>query len=101
MIPSDKAPSTGARAQYLINLSLAGVAGQVGCVTVLIVFGALLAGMWLDGWLKTKPLFTVGLLLGSVPVTLVIMVWLVRSAVARIKTLGPAPKPRKEEESGD
>lgn len=100
MTPADKAAAAN-RARYLANLSLAGVAGQVGCVTVLIVFGALLGGLWLDNWLKTRPLFTVGLMLGSVPVTLLVMFWLVKSAVAKIQPVVPAQKQTKEEESGE
>jgi F0F1-type ATP synthase assembly protein I len=100
MTPSDKTPSPSDRPRYLLNLSLAGVAGQVGCVTVIIVFGALFAGIWLDRLLKTRPLFTVGLLLGSVPVTVFVMYWLVKMAVAKIQPIVPAQK-QKKEKSGE
>ena len=101
MTSPDKAPSPADHTRYIVNLSIAGVVGQVGCVTVLIVFGALFAGIWLDRLLGTRPLFTVGLMLGSVPVTIVVMLWLVRSAVAKIQPLAPAPKRGREEESGE
>jgi F0F1-type ATP synthase assembly protein I len=101
MIPSGQAPTPQNRSQYVANLSIAGVAGQVGCVTVIIVFGALFAGIWLDRWLQTRPLFTVGLLLGSVPVTIGLMYWLVKKAVAKIQPAGPTQKQRKEEDSGE
>jgi F0F1-type ATP synthase assembly protein I len=101
MTPSEKAPEPSDRNRYVLNLSLAGVAGQVGCVTVVIVFGSLFAGIWLDRWLHTRPLFTVGLLLGSVPVTIFIMYWLVKMAVAKIQPVGPAQTVRKEKESGE
>jgi len=101
MIPSQKAPEGANRARYLQNLSIAGIAGQVGCVTVIIVFGSMIAGIWLDRWLGTRPLFTVGLLLGSVPVTIFIMYWLVKSAVAKIQPPGQAQPTRKEKESGE
>ena len=101
MTPSEKTPEPGDRGRYFLNLSLAGVAGQVGCVTVVIVFGSLLAGIWLDRWLGTRPLFTVGLLLGSVPVTIVIMYWLVKKAVAKIQPGVPAQTTHKEKESGE
>ena len=102
MTPGNKAPEAVDRSRYVLNLSLAGVAGQVGCVTVLLVFGSLFAGMWLDRVLGTRPLLTVGLLLGSVPVTILIMFWLVKSAVAKIQPVVPAQTTvRKEKESGE
>ena len=101
MTPADKAPLPVDRSRYLQNLSLAGVAGQVGCVTVLIVFGALFVGIWLDRWLHTRPLFTVGLMLGSVPVTIFVMYWLVKMAIAKIQPVVPTQKQKKEEESGE
>lgn len=101
MTPSEKAPLPVDRSRYFQNLSLAGVAGQVGCVTVLIVFGAMFAGIWLDRWLHTRPLFTVGLLLGSVPVTIFVMYWLVKLAVSKIQPAVPTQKQTKEEESGE
>lgn len=67
-------------------MTLAAVAGQVGCLTIVIIFVALLAGLWLDSQFGTRPLFIVGLLLISVPVTLVTMFWVVRQATSRIKT---------------
>jgi F0F1-type ATP synthase assembly protein I len=72
-------------ARYTLNLTLAAVAGQVGCLTVVIIALALLAGLWLDNQFGTRPLFLVGLLLGSVPVTLVVMFWVVRQATSRIQ----------------
>lgn len=71
--------------RYALNMTLAAVAGQVGCLTIVVIGAALLAGMWLDSLLDTRPLFIIGLLLVSVPVTLVMMFWVVRQATARIK----------------
>jgi F0F1-type ATP synthase assembly protein I len=73
------------RVRSALNLTLAGVAGSVGCLTVLIIIIALLAGLWLDNQLHTRPTFTIILLIGSVPVTLIAMFWVVRQATARIK----------------
>src|SRR3990172_12757102 len=66
-----------------LNLTLAAVTGQVGCLTILIIFVALFAGRWLDNQFDSSPLFTIALMVGSVPVTLVIMFWVVRSVTAR------------------
>jgi F0F1-type ATP synthase assembly protein I len=71
--------------QYTINMTLAGVAGQVGCLTLVIVFAALFAGLGLDRLLNTKPLFTLILLIGSVPLTLFLMFRIVKAATDRIQ----------------
>jgi F0F1-type ATP synthase assembly protein I len=73
------------RFQYAMNLTLASIAGQVGCLTLVIIFVALFAGLWLDRYLDTKPLFTIVLLIGSVPVTLFLMFRVVKAATNRIK----------------
>jgi F0F1-type ATP synthase assembly protein I len=66
-----------------INLALASVAGLSGCVTLILVVSALLLGLWLDQQLDTKPIFTIGCIIGSVPITLVVMFRMVlRSATA-------------------
>jgi len=73
------------RDQKKINTSamLASVVGQVGCLVVFIVFVALGAGILLDKFLGTKALFTVLLMVGSVPVALYLVVRLSLTAVAR------------------
>jgi hypothetical protein len=79
-------------ARYAYNLTLAAVAGQVGCITVVVIALALLAGLWLDNQFGTRPLFLVGLLLASVPVTLITMFWVVRQATSRIQNEDASPK---------
>lgn len=74
--------------QYAINLLLAAVVSQVGCLTTVIVLVLLLVGLWLDARLGTKPWGTVVLLVLSVPFTLALMVWVVRRLTGRIQ---PAP----------
>jgi F0F1-type ATP synthase assembly protein I len=73
------------RRQYAYNLTLAAVAGQVGCLTLVIIFGALIAGLWLDRSFATKPLFTILFMLASMPVTLYLMFRVVQGATSRIK----------------
>ena len=80
------------RFQYAMNLTLASIAGQVGCLTLIIIFVALFAGMWLDRYLDTKPLFTIILLVGSVPVTLFLMFRVVKAATSRIKPIQNSEK---------
>jgi len=88
--------------QSAFNLSLVAVAGQVGCLTLVIVLASLFGGLWLDNQFQTKPVITVGLMLLSVPVTLVMMFWVVRTATRHLNTDYPHPVDftEEEEESG-
>ncbi len=55
------------------NLTYVGLASQAGCVTLALVLGALIVGLWLDHHFGVKGPFTVGLLIVSVPVSLFLM----------------------------
>ena len=66
-------------------MTVAAVIGQVGCLTLVILLGAIFLGIWLDNQLGTRPWFTLGLAIGSIPVTLLAMLWVVRTATARIQ----------------
>jgi hypothetical protein len=89
------------RARYVFNLTLAAVAGQVGFLTLCIVLAALFGGLWMDKRLDSKPVFTVVLMLASIPVTIVMMFWIVRNATARIKSGSPQKKtPAEDTNSG-
>jgi hypothetical protein len=79
------------RKQYWLNLTLAGAAGQVGCVTLIIVLAAVFGGLWLDARFQTRPTFTIVLLLASIPVSLVAMLYIVRLVTSKIKA-GPPPE---------
>jgi len=67
------------------NLALAGMLSQVGCVTVVIVVGALLAGLWLDSLFNTRPLFTIVFMLASIPVSLYSLVRTALSTAAQLQ----------------
>jgi sterol desaturase/sphingolipid hydroxylase (fatty acid hydroxylase superfamily) len=71
--------------QYVKNLTFAGVAGLAGLITLLIVLISMILGIWLDNLLGTNHGFTIGLILGSVPLTVFVMLKFVRWATARIK----------------
>ncbi len=73
------------RKKYSFNLALAAVAGQVGCLTTLIVVVALLVGMFIDSRAGTRPTFTILLVVISVPFTLATMFWIVRNVTSRLK----------------
>lgn len=86
------------RLQHAYNLTLASVTGLVGCLTMVIIVAALILGLWLDKNFDTKPLFTLILIIGSVPVTLVVMFMVVNSATKRMKVDRPKKKVETSEE---
>lgn len=71
--------------RYWLNLTLAGVTAQVGCLTLVIVLAAVFGGIWLDTQFHSKPVFTIVLLVISVPISIVVMFFIVRKATSRIK----------------
>ena len=74
------------RSNDRFNTILATVVGQVGCLTPLILLGALFAGLWLDRQFETKPLFTILFIVGSAPVSVFVLYRIVRMATAKLKT---------------
>jgi uncharacterized membrane protein YedE/YeeE len=96
MPPADRMPK---QVSSSLGMALAGLLGQIGCLTVVIVLAALATGLWLDGRLQTKPLFTIGLLLGSVPVSLYLMVRILLAGMARIQGENGAGAPAIEEDA--
>ena len=83
--------------QHLVyGMALASVVSQVGCVTVAVVLGALVAGLGLDRFLETRPLFTILFLLGSIPVSLYLLVRIALSAVAQLNPPSQKPVERKD-----
>ena len=71
--------------QRIRNLGLVAIAGQTGCITTLIVLGALLLGLWLDSLMGTRGPFIIGLLILSVPFSLYAMLRISLSAINRIQ----------------
>lgn len=72
------------RSKRALTMTLIGVVGQVGCLTLAIIALALVAGLWLDNQFQTRPLLTIALVLASVPVTLFLMFRLVLSVAPKI-----------------
>ncbi len=80
------------------NLSLAVIAAQAGCATLLIIFPALFFGLWLDIQAGQRGPFTIGLLILSVPLSLYIMVRIALGAVKRMNFQAPNPQVPSESE---
>lgn len=81
--------SQGTRAQQGFTFTIAIVALQVGCLTLIIILGALIVGLWLDRTLDTLPIFLIIFLVGSMPLTWVAVFFVVNRAKKRMK-LDPA-----------
>ena len=88
--------STEVVSKTLAQGSLIGVQG--GCVSVILIILALVVGVLLDRALGTKYVFTVGLLLLSIPVSLGAMVYTVLRS-ARSMQPQPTPESTKKEDS--
>jgi F0F1-type ATP synthase assembly protein I len=82
------------------NLVIAALVGQVGVLTLVIILAAVFGGLALDARFDTKPWFTVGLLVASIPISLFTMIFLVRKAVVKIRVGSPQKYPGKEEVIG-
>jgi len=81
------------------NITLAAVVGQVGCITPVILLGALFAGLWLDQYLESKPFFTVLFIVGSGPISVYVLYRIVKSATSQLKTTNHPAKKTSEEEA--
>lgn len=80
------------------NMTLVTVVGQVGCLTPIILIGALFAGLWLDKFLETRPLFTIIFMVVSAPVAVVVLFYIVRKATDRLKPVSTDEAKSLEEE---
>ena len=74
----------------IINTVLIVMVGQVGCLSLVIVLLSVLGGLWLDNTFGTKPLFTLVLLLAGLPLSVLLMVYVGRKTVAKIKSQSEA-----------
>lgn len=76
-----------------VTMTVVWVAG----LTLVVIFAALFAGMLLDKVLNSKPLFTILLIVASIPVTIYLTFRVVKAASSRIQT-PPAAQNEKLEE---
>ncbi len=91
-------PQTGNtnRNQRTINVLIAVLVAQVGCITLAIILAALFGGLWLDNQMGTKPTYTIVLLLVSIPVSVVLMLVVARKTLSKMRA--EASKPTNIEE---
>jgi F0F1-type ATP synthase assembly protein I len=55
-------------------------------LTLVIIIASLFGGLWLDNTLGTKPLFTLILLLAGIPISVIIMLYVARKTLDRLKS---------------
>ncbi|HLB64804.1 MAG TPA: hypothetical protein VJJ46_08165 [Anaerolineales bacterium] len=75
-------PSVG-RGLRLVGRA-SGVGLSAGCLTAFLTLTALFAGIALDRLADTQPMFTLTFVLGSIPISLIAMVWWVLRRARRI-----------------
>lgn len=78
-------PSSPNQHQKRINLAIVAVVGQVGCLTLIIVIGAVFLGLWLDSRLGSRPWATIISVAVSIPLSLVAMFVIVRGILKKLK----------------
>ena len=68
-----------------LNTILIVLVGQMGCLAVIVAALSVFAGLWLDDTFHTKPVFTLILLLAGVPVSVLLMLFVARRSLAKLK----------------
>jgi MFS family permease len=68
----------------LQNLGIVGITALSGFITVALVVGALVVGLWIDAQLGVRGPATICLLVASVPLSLTLMIWLTLTLVKRL-----------------
>lgn len=83
--------------RILTDAQISGVIAQCGCLVVVMVLVSLGAGIFLDRTFHTRPLLTLLLVLGSVPVTLFLLFRIaMRATSADRQGTGRAEKDRND-----
>ena len=73
------------KGRSILNTLLIVMIGQVGCLTLIIILASVFAGLWLDNTFGTKPVFTLVLLLAGIPISVLVMLFVARRTLARLK----------------
>jgi F0F1-type ATP synthase assembly protein I len=84
--------SSGAKspAKVLTAAQVVGLIAQSGCLVFGVVLAMVIGGIALDRTLGTRPLFTLLLLLGSAPLTMLALFRFAMHMVGRARNLPPA-----------
>ena len=69
----------------ILNTLLIVMIGQVGCLTLVVILASVFLGLWLDDMFGTKPLLTLILLFAGIPLSVILMLFVSRRTLARLK----------------
>ena len=69
----------------MVSTLLIVVIGQVGCLTLAVILASVFGGLWLDNMFGTKPVFTLVLLFAGIPLSVILMLYVSRKALTRLK----------------
>ncbi len=69
----------------VVNTLLIVMIGQVGCLTLIIILASVFLGLWLDRMFATKPVITLMLLFAGIPLSVILMLFISRRTLARLK----------------
>ena len=84
------------RRNGMMRTLLVVVIGQVGCLTLAVILASVAGGLWLDRVFDTKPVFTLALLFAGIPLSVFLMLYASRKALARLKEQFEAERQEKE-----
>jgi hypothetical protein len=76
---------TEKKGQGILQTLLVVLIGQVGCLTLVIILASVFGGLWLDNMFGTKPVITLVLLFAGIPLSVVLMLFVSRRTLARLK----------------
>ena len=93
----EKDQKPGTQGQGLLN-TMGGLAGQIAGITLVLVFGAVFGGLWLDKVFHTGHTLLIVLILGAGPLSLYLTFKLAMRTVGRLNPKG-ATKPGASEEA--
>jgi F0F1-type ATP synthase assembly protein I len=80
MAQSEKSP------RGILYTLLVVMIGLVGCLTLVVIFACLLVGRWLDNVFGTSPILTIVLLLAGIPISIILMLYVARRTLDRLKS---------------
>ena len=100
MAPDGKQPDKN-RVPPDVGKRAASLGAEVGFSTLAIILAALFGGLWLDNTLGTKPLITLTLVLGTVPIALFLTYRMARKAVKDFEESRKPAKRSNQSNQGD
>jgi hypothetical protein len=98
-ISTPMAHTESERRAILRNLLIV-LVGQVGCVTLIVVLLSIRLGMWLDAYFRTRPMYTLALLVAGIPLSVLLMLVVARRTLARLDSRGGSENRNSSEVEG-